>query len=124
MKSSSAWQHGVLPFDGGSAGMGSELKAAAPGVGGGEEEQGECWETRRGTCNGMGSRYLARGILIRERRDQRKSCLGKLSFFLMQSTLPEINSGWRYQMVFSMMQQNVMMKYSSSGALFHHSVYL
>lgn len=44
--------------------------------------------------------------------------------FLMQSASPGRNLGWRNQMVVLMMQQNLMMKYSSWGRMFHHSVYL
>lgn len=103
--------------------MGSELKAALPEMGGGEEEQASAG--RRGTCSRKGLHYLAKRILIRERWDQRRSCSGKLSlFFVMQSASPQIILGWRNQMVILMMQQNVMMKYSSSGAPFHHSMYL
>lgn len=61
--------------------MGSELKVVVPGVARGGKL---CTAGGRGTCSRKGCRYLAQRILIKKRRDQRKSCLSKLSFvFLM-----------------------------------------
>jgi len=114
-----AWHHQLFSFYEGSAGVGSELKAAVAGGGEGEGKQGRAG--RHGTCSRKDSRYLAQRILIRERRDQRKELFGQV-VFLKQSASPEINLKWRNETVILMIQQKVMMKYSSSGALFHHSV--
>lgn len=92
---------------------------------GGEEDEGELWEMRH--LQQEKQSLPVSGNFNYGKMGSKEKPFGQIvfySFFFMQNASPEVNFRWRKQMVILIMQRNIMMKYSSSGAPFHHSMYL